>query len=90
MVHESSKDSLLYVPDEFLACVWLEAAAQHQLGIPIQAGFRSVDKPPASSRTTVARQLLSTTEPARVRPCQPPLRPKSAEIAPEQKAGGPL
>ena len=78
--------SLLYVPDELLAYVRLEAAAQHQLGIAIQAGLGSIDEPPACRCTTVAGQLLSATEPADMQLCQPLLRPKSVRVHPKKRS----
>ena len=57
---------LLFIPHQLLASVRLQAAAQHQLGVAIQAGLGSIDKSAAGGRPAVAGQLLCATEPADV------------------------
>lgn len=88
MLYNNCEGSLLYVPQKFLSYVRLETAAQHQLGIAIQAGLGRIDKPPACSCATVTGQLLSATEPADVQLCQPTTRPKSVEVVPGHKERG--
>ena len=56
------------IPAQLLAFVGFQAAAQHQLSIPIRAGLCGVDKTAAGGGAAVAGQLLVATEPAQTRP----------------------
>lgn len=56
------------IPAQLLAFVEFQAAAQHQLSIPIRARLCSVDKAAAGGGAAVAGQLLVATEPAQTRP----------------------